>query len=209
MKKISTLLAMAVVFCVVSHAWAFPIKTGDKMNYKWPGTYPGTLTMTNAANDTYNAFCIQKDVYIWNGGPYTVGAVGGASLDDKTKWLYAAFYEDTFKNVSESDLSGFNKSLGYAVQNAIWYTRGVDNSLTKKGWNLLSTYWTETSTGNSWDDFSNDWDIRSIELSKANGTPVQTQIVGVNPSAVPEPGTMVLLGLGLMGVAGVVKRRKN
>jgi hypothetical protein len=46
------------------------------------------------------------------------------------------------------------------------------------------------------------WDSNSGDNSGS-----VTARISVNPSEVPEPGTLALLGLGLMGVAAVRRRR--
>ncbi len=231
MKKTAMLLVAVIICCFSSLALAFPLESesGDVAVYSYG--YPGKLKMKEAGPQTYDAFCIQREVSIWNSydskgelvRPYNVEAVGAVGLDDNTKWLYAAYHEGIFNDISEEALNALDlqtettqkygvSTLGLAVQYGIWHSQQADlGEKAVAAWDLFDDYLVKTN----WDTFKNKWDIRSIELSlDQNGgkRSMQTQIVGVkNPevSEVPEPGTMALMGFGLLGLAGMVKRKRR
>ncbi len=224
MKKVRVLL-IGIVFCLVaSQALAFPIEAGkDKIIYTSYST--GSKVNVQGTDTSYDVFCLQPMVSIWNSYDhhgnlqylYTVDAVGGITIVDNTKWLYAAYMNDVFKDVNYKEIKGAD-SLYTVVQYAMWAKQGFAEAapgeeLTKaqkkmiQSWELFDDYLSTSS----WDTYKSDWDITSLELSLDSGPyagPVQAQIVGrkVGPSPVPEPATMALFGLGLLGFAGVARR---
>ncbi len=114
MKKLGVLL-IGIVFCLVaSQALAFPIETGDKIIYT--SYSDGSKVKVQGTDTNYDVFCLQPAVSIWNSYDhhgdlkylYTVDDVGGITLVDNTKWLYAAYMNDVFKGVNYKEIKGAN-----------------------------------------------------------------------------------------------------
>ena len=190
------ILAMVLVLSIASGAWALPVAgTSVKMENDWKVPY----TMTDASGNEYGTFCLEKYEYFTPGNEYYVDSVGeyaiggGFGADDlgrdkveaQSKWLYAAFMSDVFIGLEDA---------AQKVQNAIWFWESED-SAGRSDWDILSGY--------KFDDSG--WSVLAVNLSSFGDDDIQSQLVGVAP--VPEPATLLLLGTGLLGLAGVSRKK--
>lgn len=120
----------------------------------------------------------------------------------------------TLTDEYEGDFSGFttrwNPSInnGFSVDFYVTITDTVTNFSWNSNWDNIAT------TGNFVNSIStlssnNQWRITQQLILTKNITGSATFSVDATTSPVPEPGTMLLLGTGLAGLAAVGRRRKS
>lgn len=212
--KSKVLLAVLLGFLCVGNVWADNIKVGDSVQILWPspqanGAGPFTLNDLTTG-DSFTTFCLERNEYFYPGTTYAVqnistgaaagGIAGGVNgvdpLDVRTAYVYYNYRVGNYSALSQY-FTGTSQDL-HTLQAAIWFfeneitsTSGlsdIDSSLYSYLVAISPTVWNDLGP--------------VVVLNYSTGSGTQDML-----AMVPEPTTMLLLGIGLIGIAGISRRK--
>jgi hypothetical protein len=231
-RRVAVVLALTSVLCIpiVAHAdtvtlndYASSGRFGDNAA-GGGGPFLATTHGSLLGNISFLTFCIEYNEHFSYGGTYnftlsdaaTNGGVGGPHPDpvsDATKWLYyeALFggYTGWYTAVTGTALgSGTPTNVGANIQEAIWWLEEERTAAEIGGTGSASYKIAQYALANNmWSSlYAQGNRVFAMNLTTLAGGNAQDQLAY---ELVPEPGTILLLGSGVMGLVGAMRRRQR
>lgn len=180
------------------------------------GPFQATTTGTLLGSQAFVTFCLEFNEYFNYNVSYNFslsdaamnGGVSGGNPDpvsDATKWLY--YQVATNGYAAYSPYFGTGAGVGARVQEAIWWLEGERTTIQVNSAAVdLANFASTQNWGALYDLGHRVW---AMNLTDADFRRAQDQLAYTRvPASVPEPGSLMLLGIGILGF-GLARRRKQ
>ncbi len=208
-KLLSTLASITALLLFAAAANALPIE-GQQIRYTDAGpriqlgdnswVRGGLFSwQVEESGETFTSFCLERQQNIFPNISYEVKGISDSEISKQTNWLFSNYAEGNL------DITGLDQDqIEKNMQVLVWF---FEEEITESQYNYYAgnnssvTAWFALADTNAINWVNNDR-VKAINL----GTEAQDQLV-YNTAHAPEPSTMVLFGIGLIGTAGFCRRK--
>jgi hypothetical protein len=225
MKKLLVGLMMVAMglLLMTPLANAYPVEVGDQItiNSGFGNANGGGAFFITGGTSPFYSFCLEMNEHISYGGSYYVGSImdgainGGAGgqtslnydpISSETAYLYSQ-WSNYYGNTEVAELA----NIANALQLAIWKFEGEwSNALTP----LAQKFYDEAAKINHGGNLYGVQVLNLYNSKNCEATGAACQYTGFAQDQlvkhqVPEPATILLFGLGLLGLAGFRRKIKK